>query len=134
MTSRRERNAEAVLLALRTHGPLDIRGVTRVTGLSYAAASQGIYWVRNNKPEYITVPTRDPWLYAIAPTVQAMLPGWLNQRKHDLTRAESEVTRIDHALRLATTVSEVAMLTAVRAQAIAMVASVEAEVALLHTL
>jgi hypothetical protein len=44
------------------------------------------------------------------------------------------VTRVDHALRLAATAAEVSMLMAARAQAIAMVASVEAEIALLRTL
>jgi hypothetical protein len=134
MTSRRERSAEAVLLALRTHGPQDVSGLVRLTGLTHTAVSKAIRYVRNNHPHYITVPDREPWLYAIAPTVASMLPGWLNQRKHDLTRAESEVTRVDHALRLAATAAEVSMLMAARAQAIAMVASVEAEIALLRTL
>jgi hypothetical protein len=123
-----------VLLALRTHGPQDVPGLVRHTGLSHTLVSQAIKWVRDNQPHYITVPKQPPWLYAIATTLAAMVPGWLNQRQHDLTRAKSEVTRLDHALRLATTASEVALLTAARAQAVAMVASVEAEIALLKAL
>ena len=132
--TRRERNAEAVLLALRTHGPQDVRGLVRLTGLSHAAVSQGIYWVRNNRPEYITVPAETPWLYAIAPTVQAMLPGWFNQCKHDLTRAESEVMRCEHGLRLASNATEVAVLTARLASAKAHVVAIEADLALLKLL
>lgn len=126
--------SDAVLHALAAHGPLERHQIGAYAGLSDANVARAIYHIRNTRPHYITVPTAPPYVYMIAPNVKAMEPGWLNQRQHDLTRAKSEVTRIEHGLRLGVSATEVMVLTAALPQAQAAVAALEAEIALLKML
>lgn len=126
-----ERHADAVLHALSAYGPLERHEIGHYAGLHDHDVAAAIRHIRNTRPHYITVPTAPPYAYMIAPNVKAMEPGWLNQRQHDLTRAKSEVTRIEHGLRLASSATEVTVLTAALPQAQAAVAALEAEIALL---
>jgi hypothetical protein len=104
--TRKERNAQKVLDAL-AGGPLDMKGIADRTGLSPAAVSQAIYWLRGGDTHYITVAEhKSGYTYRLAQTVEDTLDGALNQARHYLTRAESQVLLAAHTDRLAATRSE----------------------------
>lgn len=106
--TRAERNAEKVLAAL-ADGPLTALGISARSGLSLTAVSQAIYWVRNNRPTYITVAElKSGYRYQIADTVGQMRAGAANQFKHLRTRSESAAKIGQHMRRLATSAGELA--------------------------
>lgn len=108
--TRLEKNKLLILDALAGGKSLTLGEIVKATGLSYAATSRAIYSLRFGDVRYITVPThRDEYRYMIAATVKDTLAGTLNQQRHALTRAESEIALGRHQLSIAATPQDVSI-------------------------